>query len=991
MKIHTFKFEIFYYYLYKILKFIAQIKISMASFSFLFSFLLLVEASFACKSKFIHDANELIQFSNDLDSGISYTNYTVYLTADIDFSGLSAQFSPIPGFVGEFDGQGYTISNLVISLSTLRYVGLFRSSGGVTIRNTVIDSSCSISSSYSTSGTAYLGGFIANCGTKKRPCIIENNVNMASVSFSGKGSLSIIYVGGFSGNINSGDNGARIINCANYGSIYNSGTSSDFTYLGGFIGQSYRNNNKIAYFYNCINYGEVIDTGYTYSYCVGGIIGRGYGNTIENCVSAGSVSSSKRGTTGFVSSIVGVVLGDTITIDHCYWTSNTGCSEYVSCPNIYGSDVNKVSLSSTYANELSSYATNNGWNNWTYNQKSVKINFVMYDGKGFSYDSQLVILPEPVRRGYSFLFWCVNENLADECNKKYVHSSTTSYTAETTLYAQWAVTSCNVAFDVNGGAELPEDKKSVTTMFEQKVGELPEPVRRGYTFAGWFTATDELVTKESLVNKVCNCSIYAHWIPNNYVVTLDVKGGDELDNNNITVTFGSEYGNFPTPNRNGYEFLWWYNEVTKEVVYNKTIVDTVYNHTLCAAWNKNKLSFDVNGGNDLPEDKKEMEVIYDDKYESLPKPTRDGYTFEGWFTEEGNEITDGSNITISYDQTLYAKWTPKNFTVTFDVNGGIELVEGEENTTVTFSSTYGDLPSPKRNGFEFAGWLTEDKEIVTNESTVSISKDQTFYAQWTPNNYTITLIVNGGDELPEEERNITVSSNKPYDSLPSPTRRGHKFIGWYDENNEYITNNTETPTIITKDQTLHAEWVPSNYTVSFDVKGGNELSEDKKEKEVTYNDIYGELPTPTREGYVFDGWINKDNEVITSETKVDITDVQILYAKWTKIASSETVTPSKYVEIIFGKDMTEEEIRDILDKFTKERYDVTETDPSKPGETTIIIKFNDASAAEEFYTNLSESSDSAKSFIRSTKFHSRTDGSISSFVCPLMLLNILLI
>lgn len=122
------------------------------AFTLLLSLLLHFEISLACKYKFIHNASELIQFSNDVNSGTTYEGYTVYLVADINFNNaLSKKFEPIGNFQGTFDGQGYVVRNLVIE-SSFRTTGLFGYLyGWVIIKNTVLDSSCSFTSSFTTS------------------------------------------------------------------------------------------------------------------------------------------------------------------------------------------------------------------------------------------------------------------------------------------------------------------------------------------------------------------------------------------------------------------------------------------------------------------------------------------------------------------------------------------------------------------------------------------------------------------------------------------------------------------------------------------------------------------------------------------------------------------------------------------------------------------------------------------------------------------------
>ena len=148
----------------------------------------------------IASAEEFVIFSWAVNSGKSYSGTAVFLDADIDLSGgFSEQFEPIKNnfvhyFSGTFDGQGYTISNLAVNSSS-ECVGLFGYSWASTIRNVVLDSSCSVVSSYSGSVPTYVGGIIGCCQTLDELCEIENTVSMASISFSGNTKYSL-YLGG---------------------------------------------------------------------------------------------------------------------------------------------------------------------------------------------------------------------------------------------------------------------------------------------------------------------------------------------------------------------------------------------------------------------------------------------------------------------------------------------------------------------------------------------------------------------------------------------------------------------------------------------------------------------------------------------------------------------------------------------------------------------------------------------------------------------------
>ena len=167
----------------------------------------------------ITSAEEFVDFSKN---GSGYSGTTVYLDSDITLTGRT--FEPINYFQGTFDGQGHTISSLVVNSSSSEYVGLFGTSQGTTIRNVVIDSTSSITSSYIESDS-YVGGIIGECSNDNSPCIIENNINMASVTFIGY-ITGYSYLGGIVGYLASQyENPIIVRNCANYGPITNSGMS----------------------------------------------------------------------------------------------------------------------------------------------------------------------------------------------------------------------------------------------------------------------------------------------------------------------------------------------------------------------------------------------------------------------------------------------------------------------------------------------------------------------------------------------------------------------------------------------------------------------------------------------------------------------------------------------------------------------------------------------------------------------------------------------
>ena len=180
--------------------------------------LLYSEVTFAEELK-INNAQELINFAKSVNSGNTYSAYTVYLDADIEFdSTLSQQYVPISKFLGIFNGKGHTISNLNVNISS-GHVGLFGYSTGLTVQNVIIDSSCSFINRDDYNTYRFVGGFVSCCEGSSKTSTIENCVNMANIAITGNTDVDI-GIGGLAGKMYYG---SLIKNCANYGTIITSG------------------------------------------------------------------------------------------------------------------------------------------------------------------------------------------------------------------------------------------------------------------------------------------------------------------------------------------------------------------------------------------------------------------------------------------------------------------------------------------------------------------------------------------------------------------------------------------------------------------------------------------------------------------------------------------------------------------------------------------------------------------------------------------------
>ncbi len=108
---------------------------------------------------------------------------------------------------------------------------------------------------------------------------------------------------------------------------------------------------------------------------------------------------------------------------------------------------------------------------------------------------------------------------------------------------------------------------------------------------------------------------------------------------------------------------------------------------------------------------------------------RQGYTFAGWYYEgHENETWDFSVGTVGGDLELIARWEPAKVTVKFDADGG-RMPDGMESIQVTYQEAYGELPVPRKEGCQFAGWMYSGGEI-TSASIVMMPGEHVLTALW---------------------------------------------------------------------------------------------------------------------------------------------------------------------------------------------------------------------------------------------------------------------
>lgn len=515
--------------------------------------------------------------------------------------------------------------------------------------------------------------------------------------------------------------------------------------------------------------------------------------------------------------------------------------------------------------------------------------------------------------GYNFKHWRYNDSSA---SGGYSESTTNplkiTITGKRDVTAVFELKSYTVTWNANGGTVSPA---STTKTHGSTLGTLPTPTRASiaeysYTFAGWFTAATggTQITASTTVTK--NVTYYAHWTATkrSYTATFNGNGGNTPSPSSITKEYNTALGTLPTCTRTGYTFLGWYTASSGGTKISTTTVVTK-DITYYAQWSINSytLTFNPNGGTVTPTSK---DLEYNSAYGTLPTPTRASdaqytYTFSGWYTAAtgGTQVTAATKMAAK-DTTVYAHWTSntRSYTVSYQTTYG---TLNRTSQSIAYNSKGScTLTMPDNTAeftYTFVGWYTAANGGGTNVGseltleTPAIKGTVTYYAYVTRStkSYTHTFNANGGGTV--SPATITKAYNTALGTLPTVSRTGYTFVGWFDTSAASGGTQATTITKVTGTKTWYARWSINSYTFTFDKNGGNTPSSTTITKE--YNTAVGTLPTCTRNAdntytYAFAGWFDTSassgGTQLTTATKV--TSNKTWYARWTATYKNYTVT-----------------------------------------------------------------------------------------------------
>ena len=574
-------------------------------------------------------------------------------------------------------------------------------------------------------------------------------------------------------------------------------------------------------------------------------------------------------------------------------------------------------------------------------------------------------LPQPSKDGFDFLGWY----LKSEDSEEQVVANKTVFKEDTTVYAKWKQQpeAVAVTFDAKGGICAVTSAK---VNANKKLDSLPNPTREGYTFLGWYiqgtetkvtveTPYETSTTLEARWEKVVSVEKTEGIIPGeDFLKGIPLNEGTEkvkivvnegnkeeaekslanvLGDRKLLAVYdlsvqmldqnGGSLGAIPTVN-GLIQFDFTVDREVVAVYHNTTPMEPSdgttegyrYSNGILTIWAKSfspyaivvnpvavTVTFDPMGGTVAP---KTMTTGTDGKLkDALPTPTRTGYTFDGWYSDKnhtGNKMTQ--DVTFLRDSTLYAKWTPKTYTVTFHDNYNDPEVTSKQTFTYDVAQSLDCGSTIRRDYYTLSGWAETSggpKKFAPTETVQSLIPEgnKDLYALWTYEPRRVTFDADGGkikkdgaevDKVTVNTQEAPINTVKAADVPVPELREGYYFGGWYtrkDGKGDLVkTGETKEPTVFTTDATVYAYWVEFEpVTVTFKCQGGTARIGTTDVKEFTMQTKWpgvldGTPSTPGRSGYKFEGWYTAAGVKVDADTL--FLRNSTVYAHWRRAVSS---------------------------------------------------------------------------------------------------------
>ena len=260
-----------------------------------------------------------------------------------------------------------------------------------------------------------------------------------------------------------------------------------------------------------------------------------------------------------------------------------------------------------------------------------------------------------------------------------------------------------------------------------------------------------------------------------------------------TIDRGGKFTKPAAPSKENHTFAGWYNGDEKfDFDADTTNAPNVLE--LVAKWdNQFTVKFVSDHGSFADQTIEYGKLIETDK---LTIPEVEGYTFDGWYTDDTYSTEFDFTQPIKRNTTVYAKWTANDYEVSFITEHG----NAPTSQNVPYNGTATDPGTLTEEGYTFIGWYTNDTHTTEFDFTKPITGDTTIYAKWTANDYYVSFFTEHG--APPTSQNVKY--NGTADNPGKLKAEGYTFIGWYTDDTYSTEFDFTKP--ITGDTKVYAKW-----------------------------------------------------------------------------------------------------------------------------------------------------------------------------------------
>jgi len=480
---------------------------------------------------------------------------------------------------------------------------------------------------------------------------------------------------------------------------------------------------------------------------------------------------------------------------------------------------------------------------------------IKYEGVDLTLSSTI-----PTKNGYTFSKWNTKQ---DGTGVNYNSGATYTVDEDKILYARWNLATYNITYVLDGGTN---GNNPSTYTIESSNIILADATKANYVFKGWTgngttTPTKNLVLPQGSYGDKEFTAVFKDETDPEIAVTNSDGTTNYLESTyTINISYGATSANATvyinaTDAASGIkkiEYVYttdttvpttgWTEISNGQLKVNKNF-GTYYLHVRATDNENNvttvttkqvRLRYRIAYYDDYSASTSASQTVnyyYGGAAVTTRNPSKTGYTFDGWYSDTAlttKEVNGNASYTPTKSIRLYGKWNINTYTIGYTLNGG--TVSGTNQTSYNVESSAITLINPTKTGYTFKGWSGTELTGDTNQ-TVTIAAGSTgnrsYTANWTANQYQLTISGNGGT-IPATSGwtvatgSISATKQVTYDStygtMPTPTWTGYTFKGWFTD----PTGGTEvkgTDTVnITVDTTLYAHWAdetkPSNATIT---------------------------------------------------------------------------------------------------------------------------------------------------------------------------------